>query len=129
MCFGKKRYLVPLRRDGKDIDWVASWSYLGVTLKTHTSFNCCIDEKVKSFYWSANGLLRIEGRFSETVMLQLMETHCLPILTYAINTISVADQDERRRLRVAFTSTRKSFNTEHGNMSQSCSFSAPHGRN
>ena len=46
----------------------------------------------------------IEGRSSETVMLQLMETHCLPIPTYAIDTISVADRDERRRLRVAYNS-------------------------
>ena len=104
MCFGKKHYLAPLQLDGKDIDWVASWSYLGVTLKTHKSFNCCIDEKVKSFYRCANGLLRIEGRSSETVMLQLMETHCLLILTYAIDTIFVADRDERRRLRVAYNS-------------------------
>ena len=37
-------------------------------------------------------------------MLQLMETHCLPILTYAIESIHVADWDERRRLRVAYNS-------------------------
>ena len=35
-------------------------------------------------------------------MLQLLETHCLPILTYAIDVIHVADRDERRRLRVAY---------------------------
>ena len=104
MFFGKKHSPTSLQLSGKDIDWVQSWSYLGVTLKSHTSFNCCIDEKVKCFYRCANGLLRIEGRSNETVMLQLMETHCLPILTYAIDSIHIADRDERRRLRVAYNS-------------------------
>ena len=84
------------------MEWVDSWSYLGVTLKAQTKFNCCIDEKIKSFYRCANGILRIEGRSTETVTLQLLETHCLPILAYAIDVIHVADRDERRRLRVAY---------------------------
>ena len=93
LCFGKKHDLCSLQLDGKNIDWVDSWSYLGVTLKAHTRFNCCIDEKIKSFYRCANGFLRIEGRSDETVMLQLLETHCLSILTYAIDVIHVADRD------------------------------------
>ena len=104
MFFGKKRPLASLQLDGKDIEWVEKWPYLGVTLKSHTSFNCCIDEKVKSFYRCANGILRIEGRSVETVMLQLLESHCLSILTYAIDVIHVIDADERRRLRVAYNS-------------------------
>ena len=92
-------------------EWVTSWRYLGITVKSHTSFNCCIDDKVKSFYRCANGILRIEGRSSEPVMLQLLEAHCLSILTYAIEVIHVADQDERRQLRVAYNSVfRKLFN-------------------
>ena len=37
-------------------------------------------------------------------MLQLLETHCLPILTYCVEVIHIANQDERRRLRVAYNS-------------------------
>ena len=37
-------------------------------------------------------------------MLQLVETHCVPILTYAIEVIHVLDRDERRQLRVAYNS-------------------------
>ena len=37
-------------------------------------------------------------------MLQLLETHCVSILTYATEVITVADRDERRRLRVAYNS-------------------------
>ena len=102
MCFGKKYDLCPLQLDGSNIEWVDSWSYLGVKLKAHTKFNSCIDEKIKSFYRCAIGILRIEGRSTEIVTLQLLETHCLPILAYAIDVIHVADRDERRRLRVAY---------------------------
>ena len=110
LFFGKSHPLAPLQLDGKNIEWVKSWRYLGITVKSHTTFNCCIDEKVKSFYRSANGILRIEGRSSEPVMLQLLESHCLSILTYAIEVIHVANSDERRRLRVAYNSLfRKTF--------------------
>ena len=51
-----------------------------------------------------NGILQIEGRSNESVMLQLLESHCLPILTNAIEVIHIANRDERRRLRVAYNS-------------------------
>ena len=94
----------PLRLDGKNLDWVDKWTYLGVTILSHKEFNCCIAEKVNNFYRSANAILRIEGRSNELVMLQLLETHCLSILSYAIEVIHVADQDTRRKLRVAYNS-------------------------
>ena len=37
-------------------------------------------------------------------MLRLVETHCVPLLTYAIEVIHVANQDDRRQLRVAYNS-------------------------
>ena len=111
MSFGKKHSLASLHLDGTNIDWVESWPYLGVTIKSHSSFNCCVEEKVKSFYRVANAILRIEGRSNEMVMLQLLETHCLSILTYAIEVIYVANSDERRKLRVAYNSLfRRVFN-------------------
>ena len=104
MSFGKKHDLPQLELDGKGIDWVDTWSYLGVTLQSGKQFNCNIDKKVKSFYRSANAILRIDGRSDELVMLQLLETQCVSILTYAIEVIHVTNRDERRRLRVVFNS-------------------------
>ena len=44
-------------------------------------------------------------------MLRLLETHCLPILTYAIEVVHVADVDIRRKLRVAYNAIfRKTYN-------------------
>ena len=37
-------------------------------------------------------------------MLKLLECHCVPILTYAIEIIFVLNRDERRQLRVAYNS-------------------------
>ena len=92
------------------IDWVKEWKYLGVTLKSGRRFCCSITERVKSFYCSLNSILRVEGRSDDMLMLQLIETHCIPILTYAIEIIHMANQDERRSLRVAYNSVyRKLF--------------------
>ena len=51
-----------------------------------------------------------EGRSDDMVMLRLLEAHCLPILTYAIEVVHVKDRDYRRKLRVAYNSVyRKMF--------------------
>ena len=45
------------------------------------------------------------------VMLRLLESHCVPLLTYAIEVVHVSDRNERRQLRVAYNSLfRKLFN-------------------
>lgn len=38
------------------------------------------------------------------VMLMLVETHCVPLITYAIEIIEVCNRDEKRQLRVAYNS-------------------------
>ena len=94
--------LCPLFLDGKKLEWVENWKYLGVTLQSHHFFNCAIDEKLSSFYKCLNAIMRIEGHSNELVMLQLLEAHCLPILTYAIEVLHVADSEIQRKLRVAY---------------------------
>ena len=105
MMFGKgtkPSFLVKI--DGSDIPWVDKWKYLGVTLQSGRSFGCCAKEKLKSFYRALNSILRIEGRSDELVRLQLLEAHCLPILTYGIEIFHIADRNDRRQLRVAYNS-------------------------
>ena len=44
------------------------------------------------------------------VLLRLVESHCVPILSYAIEMTDVANRDEKRSLRVAYNSVfRKLF--------------------
>ena len=111
MCFGRKCEL-PFRPkiNGIEIDWVDQWRYLGVDLKSAKRFDCAVTEKVKSFYRCLNSILRVEGRSNDMVLLRLIEAHCIPILTYGIETIHVADRDACRSLRVAYNSVyRKIF--------------------
>ena len=90
--------------NGSPIDRVTEWKYLGVVLKSGPSFGCSVVERVKSFYRSLNSILRVEGRSDDIVLLRLIEAHCVPILTYAIEVVHVANRDERRSLRVAYNS-------------------------
>ena len=86
------------------IDWVSQWKYLGVVLQSGKRFGCSVQERVKSFYRSLNAILRVEGRSDDLVLLRLLEAHCVPLITYAIETLHVADRDEKRSLRVAYNS-------------------------
>ena len=68
-------------------------------------------KKIRKFYRAANHIFRIEGKSDDLIMLNLIETHCIPILTYAIEVIVVSDRDIRRQLRVAYNSVfRRIFN-------------------
>ena len=73
-------------------------------LRSNKQFNCSVTDKIKKFYRCANSILRIDGRSNDMVMLRLIETHCIPLLSYAIEVVNVADRDERRQLRVAYNS-------------------------
>ena len=56
-------------------------------------------------------ILRMEGQSDELVKLRIMETHCLPILTYGIEIIHEMNRvrDDRRQLRVAYNSIFRSL--------------------
>ena len=103
LYFGKRvstSYNVTL--DGRKIDWVDEWIYLGVTLKSAKVFDCSAKERVKKFYRCTNSILRIDGKSNDMVMLHLLESHCVPLLTYAIEVTHISNRDERREMRVAY---------------------------
>ena len=90
--------------NGNPIDWINEWKYLGVVLKSGRRFGCSVTERVKSFYRSLNAILRVDGRSDDMVLLRLLEARCVPLITYAVETIIIADRDQRRSLRVAYNS-------------------------
>ena len=90
--------------NGNEIEWVEEWTYLGVSLRCGKTFGCSVSERVRKFYRCANAIFRIDGRSDDLVMLRLVETHCVPLLTNAIEVIHVVNADERRQLRVAYNS-------------------------
>ena len=90
--------------NGSPLEWVNEWKYLGVVLRSGPRYGCSVSERVKSFYRSLNSILRVDGRSDDMVLLRLIESHCVPILTYAIEMTDVSNRDERRSLRVAYNS-------------------------
>ena len=103
MCFGKNNNIdAKVSINGSDIDWVHEWKYLGVMLRSGPRFGCSVTDRVKQFYRSLNSILRVEGRSENGILLRLIESQCVPVLTYGIEIAHVADRDERRSLRVAY---------------------------
>ena len=83
---------------------------IGVTLTAGPVFGCCVKETLRKFYRALNSILRIEGRSDDMVMLRLLETYCLPILTYGIEILNVSNRDDKRHMRVAYNAIyRKMF--------------------
>ena len=105
LYFGKRATsLSEVELDGRKIEWVDEWNYLGVSLKSGKVFGCSVMDRVKKFYRCSNAIFRIEGVTNDMVMSRLMESHCVPLLTYAIEVVHVANRDEKRQLRVAYNS-------------------------
>ena len=71
-------------------------------LKSGDRFGCSVKERVQKYYRSLNSILRVQGRSEDKVLLRLLEAHCVPILSYAIEVVHIADRDELRSLRVAY---------------------------
>ena len=58
-----------------------------------------------------NSILRVDGRSDDLVMLRLIESHCISILSYAVEVIHIADRKLKSKMRVAYNSVfRKLFN-------------------
>ena len=61
-------------------------------------------ERIKKFYRCANAIFRVEGRSDDLTMLQLVEIHCVPILTYGMEIVRFSDSREKSKIRAAYNS-------------------------
>ena len=112
LCFGKGASpSIKLKLNEDFVDWADKWVYLGVTLVSGKNFGCSVDETIKKFNRAANSILRVDGRSNDMVMLKLLESHCVSILSYAIEIIEVADSRDSLKCRVAYNSI---FRTLYG---------------
>ena len=92
MYFGKRcTDLFSPSLNGSPLDWVDSCNYLGVFLVSSLYFKCSATERIKKFYKCANAIFRIEGRSDDITMLSLVESHCVPILTYGVEVADFFD--------------------------------------
>ena len=50
LYFGKRINIShDIKLNGNSIEWVDKWIYLGVTLKSAKSFECCVKDRIKKF--------------------------------------------------------------------------------
>ena len=103
--FGKRcsNLYVPIL-NGRPLEWVDKWSYLGVIVVSGKRFGCTATERIKKFYRCANAIFRIEGRSDDLTMLRLVEAHCVPLLTYGMEIAHFSDPGERSKIRKAYNS-------------------------
>ena len=83
MYFGKGYVnLCQVKLNDRPLELVSTWKYLGVDVKSGRDFSFTCENSIKKFYRCANAILRIGGQARELALLKLVESHCLPILTY-----------------------------------------------
>ena len=90
--------------NGKNLEWVQSWTYLGVNFVSGKRFGCSVTDRIKKFYRCANAIFRIEGRSDDLAMLRLVQSHCVPMLTYGMEVAHFADGNEKSKIRAAYNS-------------------------
>ena len=107
--------------NGNILQWVESIRYLGVYLLRARQFKCNYDNAKSSFYRAFNAVFGRIGRSgSEEVILQLINSKCLPCLLYATEACPVNKTDEKS---LEFTMNRvlmKIFQTKSIDTIQQC---------
>lgn len=74
----------------EQLKWKAEIKYLGVTFLSAAVFKCNLQIVRQKFFRSLNGIFgKIGTRSSIPVTLSLICTYCVPLLTYAIESINV----------------------------------------
>jgi len=79
----------------KHIEWRDSISYLGVTFLSGKRIKTDCNVLKRKFYTACNCVFSNCYNVSEVVQLQLQESYCLPILTYAAPALNLCDRQLR----------------------------------
>ena len=92
------RYKAPccniVNRNADKICWVASCRYLGVYLITSRHFKCDFANAKKSFSRSVNSVFgKVLRTASEEIIIQLINSKCLPVLLYGVEACPVNATD------------------------------------
>ena len=100
----------PMLLKNTAVEWVEKLNYLGITLKAGKSFEVDISDVRRKFFISVNTILSKTRFVQDLTRLKLIETHCLPILLYAVESIALTN-DQLRQLKACWNSVyRRIFN-------------------
>src|SRR5271166_3080118 len=71
------------------IQWADKVKYLGITLTSGKSFNVDFADTRRKFFLSVNTILNKCSYTSDIVKLEMLESYCLPIILYAMESLNV----------------------------------------
>ena len=95
---------------GKELDFVDSYKYLGVTVTAGPLICFSNYNPLVKFKRSVNSIVNVNMQPSEPVLLQLLYTMCVPILTYACEAINYSTA-QMHSLNVALNDSIRSIFT------------------
>lgn len=72
----------PLVFNGKDVEFVKEWRYLGFHLTAGNTLGFNATNSLISFYRTSNCIINVVYRPSEEVLMRLIYSYCVPKLTY-----------------------------------------------
>ena len=73
--------------NGKSLDFVSEWKYLGITVVAGTSPNFSVKPALASFYRSVNSVL--------SVLMSLLYSNCVPILANGAEVVEYSASNMR----------------------------------
>ena len=79
----------PMCINKANINWVNKIQYLGLTINAGKKFDIDFSDTRRKFFMSVNSILSNGKHTADTVKLKLLESHCLPILLYAIESLDL----------------------------------------
>jgi len=109
--------------DGHVIEWTDEIRYLGVFIVCDKCFSCLFCHAKRSFYRSFNAIFGKIGRIaSDDVLLQLVETKCIPALLYGLDACPI-NKAQINSLQYAVTGMlMKLFKTKSKDVIQDCTY-------
>ena len=70
------------------INWVQEIKYLGITILSGNNFKVNLQQRKQQFFRAVNAILgKIANFSSPRVVITLVESHCMPILLYGLESI------------------------------------------
>jgi len=87
----KMNNLAELTLNGNKLQWADKIKYLGIRLPPSKYFCIDLDETRRKFFMSVNSILSKCKYTNDLVKLQLMESHCLPILLYDLKASQIKE--------------------------------------
>jgi len=106
---------------GISLPWVGEIRYLGIFIVRSRVFKCSLDHPKKGFYRSANAIFGKVGRIaSEEVVLQLLNSKCIPVLLYGLEACPLLKSDLASVDFVIVRFLMKLFNTNNMDIINNC---------